>query len=488
MSTYTKRRLSSQGQYNITGQRQGNVCTQVQHGVPVGRAEEVGRPFPSKPVCHRRPTNPTMQNSLYDLYNFEKITITKQPRGSFLPQQHHLNGIRGTTGSQHSRKDSNRLPSGELQMARAIHAKELVLQEKLWRVEEVIRQKIQSDTVKAAAGNDEMTSEEETHDWGQAERGETHKKTRLSEQHGREALRSREMWTQERRQEGAKQLGRKQDQRNEGRMRNPHEEDGARWKRREIEAAGCPQSKRNGNKEALNNKVSKQQVSGELSRSRWENVKECTGGKGEEKDHHIWGEAGVRPQDGIEKAKEREQSKPSIGNIGWPRQKKYMDRMYRDMCCSYDEQDLPQISQGKTAHRLAIENHRGAESNISRESSLPPVSSPPYSSRQQKEELGLMDNTDTEFQRLPCATCNRKFKSDRLEKHIEICKKVNHSHRQVFNSYGNRTKGSAIEEFWKTHSRSKTPEVLQKKNKRQNHKANAKNRPEAGTPQLKWSK
>ncbi|XP_022606718.1 zinc finger C2HC domain-containing protein 1C [Seriola dumerili] len=299
MSTYTRRSLSPHGQHDIPGQRQGNVYTQVQHG---RRADGVGRPFPNKPVSHRRPLNSRTQDSL-DLYDFEKITITKQQRGSFLPQEHNLNDIRKTTGSQHTRKDSHRLPSGELQMARAIHAKELMLQEKLWRVEEVIRQKIQRDSVAVAAGNDEMTSEKEMHDGGQAERGKAHTKTKLSEQHRREALRS--------------------------------------------------------------------------------------------------GEILIRPH---------------------------------------------------------------------------------------KEKLGLMNSTDTNFQLLPCTICNRKFKSDRLEKHVHICKKVSRSHRQVFNSYVNRTKGSAIEEFWKTHSRSKTPEVLQEKSKRQNHKVYTKGRLPAGSSQQKLSK
>ncbi|XP_023272977.1 zinc finger C2HC domain-containing protein 1C [Seriola lalandi dorsalis] len=481
MSTYTRRSLSPHGQHDIPGQRQGNVYTQVQHG---RRADGVGRPFPNKPVSHRRPVNPRTQDSL-DLYDFEKITITKQQRGSFLPQEHNLNDIRKTTGSQHTTKDSHGLPSGELQMARAIHAKELMLQEKLWRVEEVIRQKIQRDRVAVAAGNDEMTSEKEMHDGGQAERGKAHTKTKLSEQHRREALRNGEILMQERRKEDVKQLRRKQDQRNEDRMKKAHEEEGARWKRREIEAAECPQSKRPGNKGSLNNTVNKKKVSGELNKLRWENVTEHIRGKGDEKDQYIRGKAGVGPQDGLEEAKEREQYKNSISNIGWPKEKKYMERIYKDMRCSYDEQDIPQITQEKLAHRLATETHRGAERKISWESTLPPVSSPRHFSRPHKEKLGLMNSTDTNFQLLPCTICNRKFKSDRLEKHVHICKKVSRSHRQVFNSYVNRTKGSAIEEFWKTHSRSKTPEVLQEKSKRQNHKAYAKGQLPAGSSRQK---
>lgn len=442
MSTYTKRRIGPQGQYNTEGQRQDNVYTQAQHGVIPGmRADGVDRPFPNKPVSHRRPLNPRTQDSL-DLHDLEKITITEQPRGS-----HHLNGIRETTGSQQPRKDSHILPSGELQMARAIHAKELMLQEKLWRVEEKIRQKIQWDSVEAAAGNHEVRREKERHDRTHTERGKAQTKTRLSEQQKREAVRGREMLMQERRQEDVKQLRRKQDQRND-RTRNTYEDKRARWKRGETEGAECPQSKREGNKGTYIT-VNKQKNSGELNKSSWESVKEHTRGKEDEKDHCIWEEAGVRPQDGIEKAKE----------IDWTREKKYRERTSKGVHCPYDEQDMPQISQQKTAQIMAMENHRGAERKISRESSLPPVSNPPHSSRQHKEELGLMDSMDASFQLVPCRICNRKFASKRLEKHIQVCEKVKQSHRQVFNSYLNRTKGSAIEEFWKTHSRSKTPEV-----------------------------
>ncbi|XP_070776807.1 zinc finger C2HC domain-containing protein 1B-like [Enoplosus armatus] len=112
-----------------------------------------------------------------------------------------------------------------------------------------------------------------------------------------------------------------------------------------------------------------------------------------------------------------------------------------------------------------------------------------HSSRPEQGELRLLDSTDTGLQLLPCRICNRKFASERLETHVQICKKVKQSHRQVFNSYVSRTKGSAIEEFWKTHSRTKTPEVLKKKNLNQNHKANTRNLREgrlpAGTSQLK---
>lgn len=105
------------------------------------------------------------------------------------------------------------------------------------------------------------------------------------------------------------------------------------------------------------------------------------------------------------------------------------------------------VTPHKPAHSLPTEKHRGAGG-----SSLPPISNP---SRSRQHELR---SPDASFELLPCTICNRNFLSGRLEKHLQVCKKLNQSRRRVFNSYVNRTKGSAIEQFWKTNSRSKTLE------------------------------
>ncbi|XP_051240723.1 cilia- and flagella-associated protein 251-like [Dicentrarchus labrax] len=458
----------------MAGKRHINVNTQAQHGVVPGRrADEVDQPFPNKPVSHRRPLNTRRQDTL-DLNDFEKINITKEPKGSLSHQLHPSNVE--TTASQHPRKDPLRLPRGELQMAKAIYAKELMLQEKLWRVEEKIRQKIQTDY------GDVQKSEEERHSRGQAPT-----KTRMSELQRREPMRNREMIKQEKRQEDVKQLRKRQDQRNEDRMRNTHEEEGVRLARREPEVAQSPQSQRKGRKGTDEIIVRGEEVSGELNKSRWENVKERTRIKAEdEKDNSIWG--GVK----AEKQIKPENNTTSMGDKVWTREKKYMERTCKEIYGSDEEEDLPQTSQQKTSHRAATENHRGEGRNLSEEPLLPPFSSPSLSSRPEQGELDLKDSTYDGLQLLPCRTCNRKFAHKRLETHVQICKKVKQSHRQVFNSYVNRTKGSAMEEFLKTHSRSKTPEVLKKKDRRQSHKANTRNLHQghlpAGTTQPKRSK
>ncbi|XP_076604249.1 uncharacterized protein LOC143331355 [Chaetodon auriga] len=363
-------------------------------------------------------------------------------------------------------------------MAREIHAKELMLQKKLCRVEEKIRQRIQEDSVNTAAGDDQK-SEEERPKRGQAERGKTQTKTRLSERQRSESVRSGEIM-QEIRQEDVKQLRKRQDQRNEHRMRNIHEEERARWKGREIEVAQSPHLQRkgcNGTHEVI---VRGQELSGDLNKSRWKNVKEHTRRKGEgEEDNCMWGETGV-------KAKEREQNTTSVGEKDWTREKKFRERTSKDMY-SADERDMPQMSQQKTSHRAATENHTGAGRKQSVEPLLPPVSSSPHSSRPEQGEDRPIGNTYDGLQLLPCTICNRKFVSKRLEVHVQICTKVKQSHRRVFNSYINRIKGTKAEEYWKTHSRPKTPEK-----KKLNQKANTRNLHEgqrsAGTSQPRCSK
>ncbi|KAG7511149.1 hypothetical protein JOB18_041689 [Solea senegalensis] len=427
----TRRGRSLQSERDTEGQRQDSVYSKAQSGA--GRkADGDDCPFPNKPVSHRSSFSSRTHNSL-DRIDFENNSPTKQP-------------VKETTGYQHRKKDLHRLPSEELQLAKAIHEKQLKLQEKLWRVEEKIKHKIQSNRAEAAAGHDEMKRGRGQPEWRQA---------------------------QERKQVDVKQLSWKHDQQNEERMMNTYGEDGAGGKRGETEGAESSQSK---------GKSTQHKVSGELNKSRWESVKERSRRNWEEKDYDVYGEEDVRSQHG--------RAAQNKGYEGWTREEKYWER-------TYDEhEDVRQIGEKKNVDGLETENHRDAEHKTSRESSLPPDFSPSHSGRRQEEEeeeLGSMDSTGANFQLFPCRMCNRMFARERLEKHAQICKKVKQSHRQVFNSYAHRTKGSALEEFLKTHTRSKTPEVLQKKNCRQNdQKAKTKTvqhgRLPAGTSQSKRSK
>ncbi|XP_035276100.1 zinc finger C2HC domain-containing protein 1C isoform X1 [Anguilla anguilla] len=79
-------------------------------------------------------------------------------------------------------------------------------------------------------------------------------------------------------------------------------------------------------------------------------------------------------------------------------------------------------------------------------------------------------SSEVVLQLLPCRLCHRNFAADRLEKHRKVCEKVRYSTRKVFDSSKYRAKGTDLEEYMKTNTRRKTPE-LKKSNWRQKHEA-----------------
>lgn len=425
MTTYSRNHIS-QRHYNITGKRIGSACTQVQHG---GRADKVDWPFPNQPVSHRRPLNSRTQDSL-GLCDFEKITITQQHRGPLSSQEHHSNGSR-----QHPREDLHRLSRKEVQMAKEIQAKEAILQEKVWRVAEKIRQKIHVDTAQ-----DERLN-----------RRQPETKNRLYEQQWREPVRGREMTMQERRQNDVTQFRTKHSRRNEDRMWNTvEEEERSGWRSRETEIAQNPQLHRKESKATPEFTFYGQEESDELNKLRMESVIRHARRDGDGKYNGIWGGTGKKLQDGTEKPKVRQQNTTSVVDEGWTTEGNHRAGPCKKLY-GPDDEHMHQMNQRQTSHR-------DARRKLSGGLSLPPVFGP-HSGRPEQEELKFTDNTNNVPQPFPCRICNRKFTSQRLEVHVPICTKLKQSHRQAFNSYANRTKGSAIEEFWKTHTRSKTPEV-----------------------------
>ncbi|KAI2654756.1 Zinc finger C2HC domain-containing protein 1C [Labeo rohita] len=89
--------------------------------------------------------------------------------------------------------------------------------------------------------------------------------------------------------------------------------------------------------------------------------------------------------------------------------------------------------------------------------------------RLQQVELSLEENPDAPHQLIPCNVCHRCFARDRLETHMRVCEKKR-PQRKIFDMSQYRAKGTDLEEFMKTNSRSKTPE-LKKNNWRQKHEA-----------------
>ncbi|KAJ0009031.1 hypothetical protein NQD34_016446 [Periophthalmus magnuspinnatus] len=129
---------------------------------------------------------------------------------------------------------------------------------------------------------------------------------------------------------------------------------------------------------------------------------------------------------------------------------------------TYAKSEQPH-SQQKSSCRLAIGDRDMAGKTLHEELILPQDSSSP------PQELEL-ESTDKNIQLFPCSICKRNFMQDRLEKHMQICEKVKKAKHPVFDSLLHRTKGSAMEEFLKTHTRSRTPEVLRKKKQQKKQK------------------
>uniref|UniRef100_A0A8C8BYG3 C2HC/C3H-type domain-containing protein n=1 Tax=Oncorhynchus tshawytscha TaxID=74940 RepID=A0A8C8BYG3_ONCTS len=104
------------------------------------------------------------------------------------------------------------------------------------------------------------------------------------------------------------------------------------------------------------------------------------------------------------------------------------------------------------------------------------------SSRLLQVELSPVESADNAcLQLIPCRICHRKFAAERLEKHLQVCERMQRSSRKVFDSSKYRAKGTDLEEFMKTNSRTKSPEV-RKSNWRQKHEAFIRNLRQAHVP------
>ncbi|XP_017267863.1 zinc finger C2HC domain-containing protein 1C [Kryptolebias marmoratus] len=422
----------SQEHYDTAGRKQENVYSRAQFGVvSIKKADEVDQPFPTKPVTHRRLPKTQSPPGLQDI---KKTTSSTRHRGHLMPLDYHSDDIREAPGCFHSQKYSQEWPSKELQMARAIQVKELLLKEKLWSVGEKIRQTIQSGSPDTAAAYEQESGEERQY-FGLDGPGEVHTRARISEHQRREEVKRREVMDGEHLHEDLMQLRIKRDQ-TKDRIRNKQDVQHARWGADEHETGRVQKESR------------LQKLNEPFSRKRRD-----------EKDYGIWKETDERY---------REQKEASLGKATWTREKKYKERTQRNASGLDNKQNVSQ----RSLHRLATENQRSTGESRPNESTLPLISESVHRSGQQQAELTFTDAADGDsLQLLPCKFCGRKFQSERLEKHIQICARVNQKQRQVFNSSAQRYKGSQLEEYFKTHDRNQTPEVLHRK-KRQNHKRN----------------
>ncbi|XP_032403129.1 uncharacterized protein LOC116709017 [Xiphophorus hellerii] len=351
------------------------------------KADGVDHPFPNKAIIHRRAPRKQVPLGLDD---FEKICISTQERSHFLPEKYHSDVIRNTTDS---RKTSQRMPSGELEMDGEIYAKERILLEKLGKVEQTIRKSIQYDCRDTQTGDVFKSRFEGQH--SEESKQEKPKKSKISHFMDIEEADCHGNFTRSRN---------KENPRTGDQMRNTYEV---------------------------------QQASGEVSKQRAKSItlqaKEPLRGKTVgEKHYKIWEEVNE---------KHSEQNQPFLGNTTWTREKEYKKMLHKSPNGSGDKQNIHQKSVLNPVHRMATETQRREERKLSTQSAPPLVSN--WSQRNKAQQLAALTETfmaDDNLKFLPCETCNRMFRSERLESHTQICTKLKRS-RPVYNTSAYRKKG-----------------------------------------------
>lgn len=293
------------------------------------------QPFPNKPVFHRKPSS-RMQDPL-ELYGFEKNPISAQRKGPLSSPEDQQNEI--TLKSEYVTDHACSLTDREVQLAKAIHAKKLMLREKLWRTgEKLRRQKIQMDQGLQKAEDDVCSRRQD----GKTENGLT-----------------------------------------EPALRRPD----------------C---------------VKQVRIKEHPTQVEWIKTIHKEGREGED--------VNMKEKEGVEQAEERHQTKASADVDNGATQE--MEK---------EKNGLPKVEDKQ------LESHA-------------------HPNRPQQEALGLTENPHTHLTQ-PCRICNRKFSQDRVHKHEQICQKLAQSNRGVFNTQLQRTKGSSLEKFIKSHGWSNTPHV-----------------------------
>ncbi|XP_029900962.1 zinc finger C2HC domain-containing protein 1C isoform X2 [Myripristis murdjan] len=376
-----------------------------------------------------------------------------------LSQEQLSDGIREAPGSQQPMTDWHSLARYEQEIAKAINENTLILLENLLSLGKKLEENSRRERSGATAA-DGQHREEERRRRRQAEEEKGWRENRLppAEEQKTGSVRRRETVTQGKGEQDTKHQRKKQDSWKNDRMRKTHE-GRSRGDARETRE-GKPQSKidKNGVPQEI---ISHQRMEdGELNRQRWNSVKDQSRRRGgDDIDITVAGETKVRSQHEKEKAKDREQNRSRKVDEEWTGEKRHKEQSSKDKYGSNDDtrkQGAPHKRQQKSASRLEAENHSG-KGRASGEPLLTPGSGSSQSSRLQQAELDP-EGADSSHKRLPCNICHRCFWADRLETHIKICERTHQAQRKVFNSSHHRTKGTSLEEFLRTHPRSKTPE------------------------------
>ncbi|XP_016133780.1 trichohyalin [Sinocyclocheilus grahami] len=166
-------------------------------------------------------------------------------------------------------------------------------------------------------------------------------------------------------------------------------------------------------------------------------------------------------------AKHRSREMSNRQNMGWDnvRRRRATQNLYL-----HNEDDVrkPNLSDSERRDRPHLKHERREHKDGSYRlaSKLTKEAVPERNPRQRGKRLELSLEEDPV---IPCDVCHRCFARDRLETHMRVCEKKR-PQRKIFDMSQYRAKGTDLEEFMKTNSRSKTPE-LKKNNWRQKHEA-----------------
>ncbi|XP_024285905.1 zinc finger CCCH domain-containing protein 13-like [Oncorhynchus tshawytscha] len=475
-----------------------------------GKADGVDKAFSLKPVYHKRTLiidrlsndevackpnefqrlppyfpSPPHDHSEYDRRS--GIISHRRPAEDPSPSLEENTNSRRVAGYKRSKGEQQRLDY-ERRMARKIEMDKLILQEKLLKTQEKVREMQQRE--RTVSGDNTKRAERHIRRPVEREKECIESKVSSAEQR-RERERVHEMERRERlmmRDKSREDIEWQREKREElNRERREKKralaEEWERLERMEREIVNKPEWSRD--RRAEKDLEQQREKNGEWSRRARERENEKDTNWEREKifERNRWER---------EKVKERERNGEKVEKKrDWEREYKW-ERSSRERYVSADDKrkerdifhrGLDQEGQLKTAHR-SVPGSRSSINcrKISREASHTSPSVHRQSSRLLQVELSPVESADNAcLQLIPCRICHRKFAAERLEKHLQVCERMQRSSRKVFDSSKYRAKGTDLEEFMKTNSRTKSPE-LKKSNWRQKHEAFIRNLRQAHVP------
>lgn len=467
-----------QGRHNSATARR-KIYSEEKQNLSLGRPE-MDTIFPPKPGCHRMAFNQSNCQADSDYFiqkdkksfdclkdHFENGKQTSNRRQEkqndrrklkhFDSDSNDLSQERGETnrkslnGYHILHKNQRRLYENEIWLAKEIHKKEILLQEKLLKAAETVK-KVQLQTV----SEDKVKSKE------QRSRGKAENRLYYTEKGNWDWESARDRALGGRRHEG-------QGDGFSNWVRNGFEKvenGGQKEKRREkIEWENRGRTTKAVEKEWDHfEEMTRHKARAEKDRKRRERVMELEEKEMREWDQSDWQEKKM-VKDGEKRRYERAKLKQDIElddeDQQWSLMSKFASNShFKEKAVSkHDKTNVQIVDHLAIQERVHQYNNRLVE-EIPLKNPVPePGLNTHDGKRLQQVQLGPESSPDTDVQLVPCKVCNRCFKENRLAKHISICQKTQKPRRHVFDSSQHRAKGTELEEFLKTNGRSKSPEV-----------------------------